>query len=426
MFELGEDRHTNAVIKVIGVGGGGSNAVSNMISAGLVGVDFITANTDKQALDKSLAPIKIQLGQCSTKGLGAGANPQVGRHSAEEDVDSIADALSGADMVFITCGMGGGTGTGAAPVIAQVAKDSGALTVAVVTKPFSFEGKKRMRQAEEGLAELKRHVDTIITIPNQRLLGIIEKNTTFKESFQKVDDVLHQAVKGISDVIMMDGYVNLDFADVKTIMSNMGRAVMGVGVAKGENRAVVAAQKAISSPLLEEGNIDGARGVLINFTGGKDLTMSEIIESSNIIQEAADEDANIIFGSVINEDLVDEIHVTVIATGFEDMPSVMGIEAHCLPKPAAMAQPLADVPPVHQTAVHVPKIQAVANSSYSDVHEINVGDEFYLGKIQNLKDYIESAPGAYKKAAGQDYRNETLGIEDDDLDVPTFLRRHAD
>jgi len=417
MFELGEDRHSNAVLKVIGVGGGGSNAVSNMISAGLQGVDFITANTDKQALDKSLAPIKIQLGQDSTKGLGAGANPQIGRHAAEEDLDAIRDALSGADMVFVTCGMGGGTGTGAAPVIAQAAKEIGALTVAVVTKPFNFEGKKRLRQAEEGLDELKRSVDTIITIPNQRLLGVIEKSTSFKESFRIVDDVLHQAVKGISDVIMMNGYVNLDFADVKTIMSSMGRAVMGVGVAKGENRAIEAAQKAISSPLLEEGNIDGARGVLINFTGGTDLTMSEIIEASNIIQEAADEDANIIFGSVINEDLVDEIHVTVIATGFEDIAiQAVSLERHGLPKPMALP---ADVPPP------LPG-EAVAHAPVSDVQEINVGDEFYVGKVQNLKDYMNAAPGVYKKAVGQDYRNETLGIEDDDLDVPTFLRRHAD
>ena len=275
MFEFGDETKRSANIKVVGVGGGGGNAVNTMISAGLKGVEFIAANTDLQALEKSLAGHRVQIGSQLTRGLGAGANPTVGRQAAQEDMDSIRDVLTGADMVFVTCGLGGGTGTGAAPVIAQLAKELGALTVAVVTKPFVFEGRQRMRQAEKGLDELRGCVDTIITIPNQRLLGVIDKRTPFKQAFSIVDDVLRQAVQGISDVIMMNGYINLDFADVKTVMSSMGRAVMGTGVAGGESRAVEAAQKAISSPLLEEGTIDGAKGVLINITGGADLTMTE-------------------------------------------------------------------------------------------------------------------------------------------------------
>ncbi len=421
MFELGDDRKRSANIKVIGVGGGGGNAVNTMIAAGLQGVEFITANTDVQALERSLAPLKVQLGAESTRGLGAGANPTVGRQAAQEDIDAIKEVLAGADMVFVTCGMGGGTGTGAAPVIAQIAREMGALTVAVVTKPFIFEGKQRMRQAEEGLEELKRRVDTIITIPNQRLLGVIDKRTPFKQAFTIVDDVLRQAVQGISDVIMMNGYINLDFADVKTVMSSMGRAVMGTGVASGENRAIEAAQKAISSPLLEEGTIDGARGVLINITGGPDLAMTEVIEASTIIQEAADPDANIIFGSVINDDMEDDVIVTVIATGF-DIPSAVQavrLDERAKPKPVAAVA----------WAPSIPK--AVGHDT--DISELSFGEEKILGKSANLKAYIERSgerstdrPAFMRKAVGMDYRNEALGIEDDELDVPTFLRRQAD
>ena len=422
MFELGEDMRRSAYIKVIGVGGGGGNAINTMIDAGVVGVEFIAANTDRQSLEKSLAPNKLQLGSGLTRGLGAGANPRVGREAAQEDADAIREALSGADMVFVTCGMGGGTGTGAAPVIAQISREMGALTVAVVTKPFQFEGRQRMRQAEEGLEELRCAVDTIITIPNQRLLGVIDKRTPFKQAFTIVDDVLRQAVQGISDVIMMGGYINLDFADVKTVMSSMGRAVMGIGTARGDNRAVEAAQKAISSPLLEEGSIDGARGVLINITGGPDLAMTEIIEASTIIQEAADPEANIIFGSVINEDMADEVHVTVIATGF-DVPAIsqaMRLEAKALPRPAR--QEAARTEPVRQEPMSMPR----AVNQDADIAELAVGEERILGKAANLKAMMDK-PAYLRKVAGLDFKNESLGIDsDDELDVPTFLRRQAD
>jgi cell division protein FtsZ len=417
MLEFCEETRRSANIKVIGVGGGGGNAVNTMITAGLTGVEFITANTDLQSLERSLAPQKIQIGAQLTRGLGAGANPTVGRHAAQEDVDTIREALTGADMVFVTCGMGGGTGTGAAPIIAQIAREMGALTVAVVTKPFMFEGRQRMRQAEHGLEELKKAVDTIITIPNQRLLGVIDKRTPFKQAFTIVDDVLRQAVQGISDVIMMNGYINLDFADVKTVMSSMGRAVMGTGVASGDNRAVEAAQKAISSPLLEEGTIDGARGVLINITGGPDLTMTEVIEASSIIQEAADEDANIIFGSVINEMMEDEVCVTVIATGFEFHAAAQAVRLDEKPVHKAMNTGI----PVH-AGYHAPPAYEVA--------ELSIGEEKILGKAANLKAFMEKTvdkPTYLRKAAGMDFRNESLGIDDDDeLDVPTFLRRQAD
>jgi cell division protein FtsZ len=308
---LGEAR-----IKVIGVGGAGGNAVNNMIIAHNNGVEFITANTDLQALNATLAPTKIQLGTQLTKGLGAGANPDIGRRAAEEDHEHMRSLLSGADMIFITAGMGGGTGSGAAPVIASVAKELGCLTVAVVTKPFDFEGKKRKMQAEEGLRLLRANVDTLITIPNQRLLQVVERGTSLRDAFRVADNVLRQAVQGISDLITTPGLINLDFADVQTIMTGMGMAVMGTGVAHGDNRAIEAAHQAISSPLLEETSIDGARGVLLNVTGGPDMALHEIHEAAAIIRESAHEEAHIIFGAVIDEKLEDELRVTVIATGF--------------------------------------------------------------------------------------------------------------
>ena len=308
---LGEAR-----IKVVGVGGAGGNAVNNMILAHNNGVEFITANTDLQALNATLAPTKIQLGAQLTKGLGAGANPDIGRRAAEEDHEHMRSVLSGADMIFITAGMGGGTGSGAAPVIASVAKELGCLTVAVVTKPFDFEGKKRKLQAEEGLRLLRANVDTLITIPNQRLLQVVERGTSLRDAFRVADNVLRQAVQGISDLITTPGLINLDFADVQTIMTGMGMAVMGTGVAHGDNRAIEAAHQAISSPLLEEASIDGARGVLLNVTGGPDMALHEIHEAAAIIRESAHEEAHIIFGAVIDEKLEDELRVTVIATGF--------------------------------------------------------------------------------------------------------------
>lgn len=316
MFELHEETNTPAKIKVIGIGGGGGNAINSMIQAHVEGVEFIAANTDLQALNSSLATIKIQLGANLTKGLGAGANPEIGKRAALEDADKLAQILDGADMIFVTAGMGGGTGTGAAPVVARIAKEKGCLTVAVVTKPFLFEGKRRLVQADSGLRELRSGVDTLISIPNQRLLSVVGKQTSLRDAFRICDDVLRQAVQGISDLITVPGLINLDFADVQTIMSEMGMALLGTGVGRGENRAVEAAQKAISSPLLEESSIEGARGVLINITGGPDLTLFEVNEASSVIQEVAHEDAQIIFGSVIDENMQGEIRVTVIATGF--------------------------------------------------------------------------------------------------------------
>ena len=306
---------TLAKIKVVGVGGGGNNAVNRMIVAGLQGVDFISVNCDAQALLLSKAQNRIQIGEKLTKGLGAGANPEIGQKAAEESREIIIEQLRGADMVFVTAGMGGGTGTGAAPIVAECAREAGALTVGVVTKPFSFEGKRRMSQAEAGIVTLKERVDTLITIPNDRLLQVIDRRTSMIDAFRIADDVLRQGVQGISDLISVPGLINADFADVKTIMSNAGSALMGIGTATGDNGAVAAAEAAIKSPLLEA-SIEGARGVLFNITGGKDLSLFDVTEASNIITEAVDPDANIIFGAVIDEKLDDEIRVTVIATGF--------------------------------------------------------------------------------------------------------------
>jgi cell division protein FtsZ len=303
-------------IKVVGCGGGGNNAVNRMIEEGLKNVEFIGINTDKQALFLSKAEFKIQLGDKLTRGLGAGANPEIGRKAAEESKEEIIEALKGADMVFVTCGMGGGTGTGAAPVVAEIAKSMGILTVGVVTKPFPFEGRKRMIHAEAGIKALKESVDTLVTIPNERLLSLVDKKTTLVESFRKADDVLKQGVQGISDLITIPGLINLDFADISTIMVNKGLAHMGVGVGTGDSRAQDAARQAIASPLLET-SIIGATGVLLNVTGGSDLSLLEINEAAQIVQEEADPDANIIFGAVIDESLNDEIRITVIATGFD-------------------------------------------------------------------------------------------------------------
>jgi cell division protein FtsZ len=402
MIEIVEQTNLTARIKVIGVGGGGGNAVNTMIRSKLTGVDFLVANTDAQALERNQALNKIQLGESVTKGLGAGANPEVGRRAALENQDQLKEHLSGSDMVFITAGMGGGTGTGGAPVIARLAREAGALTVGVVTKPFVFEGKRRLRQAEEGIEELKESVDTLIVIPNQRLLSIAAKTTTMLEAFNKADDVLLQAVRGISDLIITPGLINLDFADVRTVMAEMGLALMGSATATGENRAVEAAQKAISSPLLEDISIHGARGVLINITGGTDLGVHEINEAASMIQEEADDDANIIFGAVIDENLTDEIRITVIATGFTDTKEEQ--------KPVVInLAPIAPTPaPKNKKIVH-------------------------LGTIV---DDLE-APTWQRKKQGSDetekvtLNNSTFQLnknddEDDTYDIPTFLRRQMD
>lgn len=362
MFELEENVNIGANIKVVGVGGGGSNAISTMIEGGMSGVEFVVANTDIQALNSSKAGYKIQLGADLTKGLGAGANPDVGRRSAIESYNQIVEQLKGSDMVFVTAGMGGGTGTGGAPVVAKVARELGALTIGVVTKPFMFEGKKRTKHAEGGLSELKENVDALIVIPNQKLLTISGDKTPLLDTFKKADEVLLQAVKGISDLINIRGLINLDFADIRTVMSNKGLALMGTGAAKGENRAVEAATQAISSPLLENVRIDGATGIIINVTGGSDLSLYEVNEASMLITEAASEDAEVIFGAVIDPNLTDEVRVTVIATGFaredkvEALPQMNSMQSFLnagpsimfdLPQqsPAHFAQPMTQAMP---------------------------------------------------------------------------------
>jgi cell division protein FtsZ len=401
MFELVERNSMTARIKVIGIGGGGGNAVNTMIGAKLSGVDFMTANTDAQSLEESLAPVRIQLGSLVTKGLGAGANPEIGRRAALEAQESIREYLEGADMIFITAGMGGGTGTGGAPVIAQVAREVGALTVGVVTKPFVFEGKKRMRQADQGIEELKRAVDTLIVIPNQRLLSIAAKTTTMLEAFHKADDVLLQAVRGISDLIITPGLINLDFADVRTVMAEMGLALMGAASASGENRAIEAAQKAISSPLLEDISIQGARGVLINITGGPDLCLHEVNEAASMIQEEAHEDANIIFGAVIDDDLKDEIRITVIATGFGEVKEEV--------KPAS---------PAVTTVTHAPQ------KNRKVVHLGTIIDD------QDAPTWQRKKPGSGETETvtlnKTDFQLAADKDEDDKYDIPTFLRRQMD
>ncbi len=316
MFEFEENQDLRANIKVIGLGGGGGNAINTMIADGLKGVDFIAANTDAQALKLNLASKKLQIGAMLTKGLGAGSNPEIGHKATLEDQDTLRESLEGADMIFLTAGMGGGTGTGGAPIVAEVAKELGALTVGVVTRPFFFEGKRRLKQADEGITALRKVVDTLIIVPNQKLLSIAGKNTPILDTFKLADNILLQAVKGITDLITIPGLINLDFADVRTIMDGMGMAIMGTGVASGENRAVDSAQKAISSPLLEENSIHGAKGILINITGAPNMTLFEASEAAALIQEEVHEDSNTIFGAVIDEAMGEEIRVTVIATGF--------------------------------------------------------------------------------------------------------------
>ena len=376
VFEL-EEAKDNAKIKVIGLGGGGSNAINRMMEARFTGVEFIVANTDVQALRASPAPVKLQLGARLTMGLGAGADPEVGKNAALEDRDQIKKLLEGADMVFVTAGLGGGTGTGSAPIVAAIAKEMGILTVAVVTKPFAFEGRRRSQQAEAGLAELRGVVDTLIIIPNQRLLAVVDRGTPLVEAFKVADTVLLQAVQGISDLILVPGLINLDFADVRTIMAGMGMALMGAGVGKGEHRALDAAQKAIASPLLDETSIEGARGILINFTGGSDLSLHEVEEAARIVQEAAHEEAHIIFGAVIDPSLQDEVRITVIATGFSErkegsLPSGKVVDMQRAPRPGAPSS----------------------------------------------KDWRRRVPA--------EIRAEADGPTEEDLDVPAFLRRQAD
>ena len=346
-----EQTEYQARIKVIGCGGSGGNAVNTMINFGLEGVEFVVVNTDMQALNNNAAPTRLNIGNQVTRGLGAGADPERGRKAALEDHQRIKELIAGADMVFITAGMGGGTGTGAAPVIAQLAREEGALTVGVVTKPFLFEGRQRSRRAEHGLAQLAEHVDTLITIPNQKLLMLGEDDLSFVDAFRKADEVLYQAVKGISDLITQNGIVNVDFADVKTVMSSMGRALMGTGIAKGQNRARLAAEMAVSSPLLDDISVDGATGVLINIVGGPDLKMREIQEAAGLVQEQAHEDANIIFGASIDEQLGENVKVTVIATGFDAVERMQGLDSGArIQAPRDMEIPVTHAAPQRMSA----------------------------------------------------------------------------
>src|SRR5262245_34487373 len=402
-----------ARIKVIGVGGGGGNAVNTMIAAGLPGVDFLAANTDAQALRTNLATIKLQLGEKLTRGLGAGGNPEVGKRAALEDVERLAEHLGGADMIFVTAGMGGGTGTGPAPVVAKVAKELGCLTVGLVTKPFVFEGKRRSKQAEEGLRELKAAVDTLITIPNQRLLAVAGRNSSIVDTFKKADDVLLQAVRGIADLITVHGLINLDFADVRAIMAEMGMAMMGAAIASGENRAAEAAQKAISSPLLEEVAIKGARGVLINITGGPDLTLHEVNEAASLIQEEADEDANIIFGAVVDESMGDEVRITVIATGFGESPVI---------RQAPRLQPEAAV--AHE-AENLRGRDVAPYGRPIKRHGLREVDEYEL-EVPTWQRRQQSPPVAVAERAAPARRGNGFGGDEDDFDIPTFLRRSAE
>jgi len=397
MFSMSDEELSVINIKVVGVGGAGCNAVNTMIEAGLSRVEFVVANTDLQALTRSLAPYKIQLGPERTRGLGAGAKPDVGKDSAVESEHQIRESLEGADMVFVTAGMGGGTGTGGAPIAAKIAKELGILTVGVVTKPFQYEGNRRASFAEEGIRELKKHVDSLLVIPNQKLLGMVDKSTPLVEAFKIADDVLRQAIQGISDVITTPGLVNVDFADVRTVMGYSGRAVMGMGTGRGPTRAGDAARQAIASPLLEDGSVEGARGLLLNITGGPGLTLHEVNEASNIAREAADPQANIIVGQVINPELGDELTVTVIATGFEQGESVLRF------------------PSAHQPTLVVEPVQKPALVSVSVE---NGGD--------HRSDDLDRPTYLRRQATARPAPEKSSLLVDDDWDVPTFLRKKAD
>ena len=400
LFEFDSLSEQKAKLKVVGVGGAGGNAVTRMITSGMKGVDFIAINTDAQDLDNNPSEQKVQIGKNLTKGLGAGANSNVGRDAVESDKEAITSLLEGADMVFITAGMGGGTGTGAAPVISQVSRELGILTVGIVTLPFNFEGPKRMKRALDGMAEMKKACDTLIAIPNQKLMSIVDKNTTLPEAFQMADTVLHQAAKGISDLINVQGVINLDFADVETIMKNMGEAIMGTGTASGQERAVLAAQQAISSPLLDDASIKGAQGVLVNITGGDNLTLMEANEATSIIFEEAGISANIIFGAVIDPDLEDEIRVTVIATGF-NIPktfSTQDEELHGRPEMKTI-----DTPPTRQLQ-----------------DEVNRPLHAQKENIEDIK------PEKQKPLMTFDDTDDKQIIYGNDLKIPAFLRRQHD
>lgn len=472
MFEFEENLALSAKIKVVGVGGGGGNAVNTMIRSALEGVEFIAANTDVQALKFSEASVKLQIGSQITKGLGAGADPEVGKQSAIEDEAHIAEVLSGADMVFITCGMGGGTGTGAAPVIARIAKELGALTVGVVTKPFAFEGKKRSKHADYGVEYLRENVDTLITIPNERLLAVAGKDTPMLDTFKMADEVLLQAVKGISDLITIPGLINLDFADVRTIMREMGMALMGTGMGENENRAMEAAKKAISSPLLENVSINGATGIIINITGPANMTLFEVNEASKLVQEEAHEDANIIFGAVIDEKMKDTVRVTVIATGFNKKErKIHSAPSTMLPKYKNISSPMPSAEPAYGQAnpksirqasegqAYGGRSQSIwTPQSYGQPSSQNYGgssgaqEEMSYSSSSSQKGFYSSNPPVnekrnYNAPQQMNFEEEevieeapqqmsdlkklvaeigTVDMGQDEYDIPTFLRKQAD
>ncbi len=390
---LDENYENKAKMKVVGVGGAGGNAINTMVEAGLQGVDFIAVNTDAQALEQSKAHMRIQIGKKLTQGLGAGANPEIGRRAIDEDKEDVMEALTGADMVFVTAGMGGGTGTGAAPVVAEIARDLGALTVGIVTKPFTFEGMKRMQRAEEGIEELQKVVDTLIVIPNQRLFAVVDKSTPLLDAFKVADQVLLHATKGISDLITVPGLINLDFADVRTVMAEMGHALMGTGYATGEGKAVEAAQQAISSPLLEGVSIRGAQGVLVNITGGPNMTLHEISEATSIIYEEAGDMANIIFGAVIDEKLEDSIFVTVIATGFD--------------------------------ADARRNLRSEKKEEHSLAEE-NLDLPAYMRRKKEIRSEPRTIPMNQMKKSSSQTESNDLKLPLDDIDIPTFLRKQID
>jgi len=429
MIELVDNPDPGARIKVIGAGGCGGNAVAHMISAGVRNVDFVAVNTDAQALQNSSVPVRLQIGENITRGRGTGGNPEIGRKAALESEDQLRDMLADAEMVFVTAGMGGGTGTGSAPVIAKIARELGALTVGVVTKPFQFEGRKRAAQADHGLRELKAAVDTLITIPNQRLLSVASRNMSLREAFTKADDVLLQAVRGISELVTVHGLINLDFADVRSIMAEMGMAMMGASSSSGENRAVEAAQRAISSPLLEDVSIKGARGLLINFTGGPDMSLYEVNEAASLIHEEAHEDANIIMGAVIDDRLTDEIRVTVIATGFGELERT-SLSSKYSPSGTAITTPImaSATRPVDASEVRPINPQPTASTapplrSFQPTRPVRK-----LGMI--VDDSTLDIP-AFKRrgetpALDEKLEPERLADPEDKLDVPTFLRKHLE
>jgi cell division protein FtsZ len=431
IFEYEETLPQNARMKVVGVGGGGGNAVDRMIEEDLEGVEFISVNTDAQVLKKSKAPVKIQIGQKLTRGLGAGARPEIGRQALEENREEMRKALDGADLVFITAGMGGGTGTGAAPLIAEMAREMGALTIAIVTKPFLFEGKKRMRQAEEGLSELKRSADTMIVVPNERLLSVVGKGTSFRDALKKADEVLLHATQGISDLIRVTGEVNVDFADVRTIMSNRGAALMGTGFGRGENRSVEAAQEAISSPLLDNISISGAAGVLINITGGMDLAIDEVTTISSIIQEAAGDEAEIIFGAVHDSSMKEEVRVTVIATGFEKTEPIF--ERHDNVIRADFRTPRADVRPLTGARVVMPTGEGP--TPFSPRTPERHGEREPTPFAPRERDHIplparDQAPAPPREQGTPVTRLPVPPRPErtppNDLEIPTFIRRQMD